>query len=48
MAPSTCCLTANRDADSLDRLEMAATLTLHSRLGCQAVVTGDVVVEIPR
>lgn len=22
-------------------------MTLHSRLGCQAVVTGDVVVEIP-
>ncbi|MBI2544353.1 MAG: hypothetical protein HYW16_03915 [Candidatus Rokubacteria bacterium] len=22
-------------------------LTLHSRLGCQAVVSGDVVVEIP-
>jgi len=30
-----------------DRLEMATGLTLHSRLGCQAVVTGDVVVEIP-
>lgn len=33
--------------DELDRLEMAPGLTLHSRLGCQAVVTGDVVVEIP-
>jgi len=26
---------------------MAEGLTLHSRLGCQAVVKGDVVVEIP-
>lgn len=33
--------------DELDRLEMAPGLTLHSRLGCQCVVTGDVVVEIP-
>jgi ferredoxin, 2Fe-2S len=33
--------------DEADRLDMAADLTLHSRLGCQAVVTGDVVVEIP-
>ncbi len=30
-----------------DRLELAAGLTLHSRLACQAVITGDVVVEIP-
>ena len=30
-----------------DRLEMAAGLTLHSRLACQAVVFGDVVVELP-
>lgn len=30
-----------------DRLYEAAGLTLHSRLGCQAVVLGDVVVEIP-
>lgn len=30
-----------------DRLDTAADLTLHSRLGCQSVVTGDVVVEIP-
>ncbi len=30
-----------------DRLDMAPGLTLHSRLGCQAVVRGDVVVEIP-
>jgi 2Fe-2S ferredoxin len=33
--------------DELDRLDMAPALTLHSRLGCQAVVKGDVVVEIP-
>jgi 2Fe-2S ferredoxin len=33
--------------DELDRLEMAAGLTLRSRLGCQAVVNGDVTVEIP-
>jgi 2Fe-2S ferredoxin len=33
--------------DELDRLEMAAGLTLRSRLGCQAVVKGDVTVEIP-
>src|SRR5262249_14695165 len=29
------------------RLYMADGLTLHSRLGCQAVVKGDVTVEIP-
>lgn len=33
--------------DELDRLDMAAGLTLRSRLGCQAVVKGDVTVEIP-
>jgi 2Fe-2S ferredoxin len=33
--------------DEADRLDMAADLTLHSRLGCQCVVKGDVVVEIP-
>jgi 2Fe-2S ferredoxin len=33
--------------DEADRLEMAPGLTLHSRLACQAVVLGDVVVEIP-
>ncbi|MCS7023811.1 MAG: 2Fe-2S iron-sulfur cluster-binding protein [Bryobacteraceae bacterium] len=33
--------------DEADRLDMAADLTLHSRLGCQAVVLGDVVLEIP-
>lgn len=35
------------DDDEADRLEMAPGLTLHSRLGCQAVVKGDVAVEIP-
>ncbi|MBL8218504.1 MAG: 2Fe-2S iron-sulfur cluster binding domain-containing protein [Bryobacterales bacterium] len=30
-----------------DRLDTAADVNLHSRLGCQAVVKGDVVVEIP-
>ena len=32
-----------------DRLELAAGVTLHSRLGCQAVVAkdGEIVVEIP-
>lgn len=33
--------------DEMDRLDMAADLTLHSRLGCQAVIKGDVVLEIP-
>jgi ferredoxin, 2Fe-2S len=33
--------------DELDRLEQAADLTLHSRLGCQCVVKGDVTVSIP-
>ena len=35
-------------ADEEDRLDMAEGLTIHSRLGCQAVVHGDVVVEIPK
>jgi 2Fe-2S ferredoxin len=35
------------DEEEADRLELAPGLTLHSRLGCQSVVTGDVVVEIP-
>jgi len=35
------------DDEEQDRLDMAPGLTLHSRLGCQAVVKGDVVVEIP-
>jgi len=34
------------DEDEEDRLYMADGLTLHSRLGCQAVVKGDVTVEI--
>lgn len=33
--------------DEEDRLDTAEGLTLRSRLGCQAVVRGDVVVEIP-
>jgi 2Fe-2S ferredoxin len=33
--------------DELDRLDMAPGLTLRSRLGCQAVVKGDITVEIP-
>ena len=36
------------EQDEEDRLDTAEGLTLHSRLGCQAVVTGDVVVEIPK
>jgi ferredoxin, 2Fe-2S len=40
-------LFSEMDDDEADRLEMAPGLTLHSRLGCQAVVAGDVVVEIP-
>lgn len=35
------------DDDELDRLDMAAGLTLRSRLGCQAIVKNDVKVEIP-
>ncbi len=35
------------DDDEADRLDMAADLTLHSRLACQSVVLGDVVVEVP-
>ncbi len=34
--------------DEEDRLDMAEGLTIHSRLGCQAMVHGDVVVEVPR
>lgn len=33
--------------DEADRVETAAGLTLHSRLGCQCVVRGDVTVLIP-
>lgn len=35
------------EEDEEDRLFGAADLTLHSRLACQCVVTGDMVVEIP-
>ena len=35
------------DDDELDRLDQAPGLTLHSRLACQAIVKGDVTVEIP-
>lgn len=35
------------EEDEEDRLDTAEGLTLQSRLGCQAVVRGDVVVEIP-
>ena len=35
------------DDDEADRLDLAADLTLHSRLGCKCVVKGDVIVEIP-
>ncbi len=36
------------DDDEADRLDTAWDLTPHSRLGCQAVITGDVVCELPR
>ena len=35
------------EEDELDRLDMAPGLTQRSRFACQAVVNGDVVVEIP-
>src|SRR5579863_3548287 len=35
------------DDDEADRLDMAAGLTLRSRLGCQCIVQGDIEVEIP-
>jgi ferredoxin, 2Fe-2S len=35
------------DDDEMDRVEQAADYQLTSRLGCQAVVKGDVVVHIP-
>ena len=38
---------SDMEDDEEDRLYMADGLTLHSRLGCQAVVKGDVTVEIP-
>jgi len=33
--------------DEADRVREAADLSLRSRLGCQCVITGDVVIEIP-
>lgn len=36
-----------QDEDEADRLDFAPGLTPHSRLACQAVVLGDVSVEIP-
>jgi 2Fe-2S ferredoxin len=38
---------APAEDDELDRVDQAPGVTIHSRLGCQAVVRGDVVVEIP-
>ena len=35
------------DDDEQDRVDMAAGVTVHSRLGCQAVVEGDIAIEIP-
>jgi len=35
------------EEDELDRVETAGDLTLESRLGCQAIVKGDVVVALP-
>ena len=42
-------LLSQMDDDEADRLDMAAGLTLHSRLGCQVVIEkpGEVVLEIP-
>ena len=42
-------LLSEMDDDEADRLDMAAGLTLHSRLGCQAVIEkpGEIVIEIP-
>ena len=34
------------ESDEEDRLDTAQGLTLHSRLGCPAVVEGDVIVEL--
>jgi 2Fe-2S ferredoxin len=37
------------EENEADRLDLAAGVTLHSRLGCQAVIAkdGEIVVEIP-
>ena len=39
---------SDMEEDEEDRLDTAEGLTIHSRLGCQAVVRGDVTVEVPR
>src|SRR6202049_2675540 len=54
-ACTTCHVIVNKSMENLsemtdeeaDRLDMAAGLTLKSRLGCQCVIEGDVEVEIP-
>lgn len=38
---------SDMEEDEEDRLYLADGLTLHSRLGCQSIVRGDVTVEIP-
>jgi 2Fe-2S ferredoxin len=38
---------AEMEDEEADKLDSAPGLTMHSRLGCQSVVQGDVVVEIP-
>ena len=38
---------SDMEDDEADRLDTAWELTTSSRLGCQAVVTGDVVAEFP-
>jgi 2Fe-2S ferredoxin len=42
-------LLSGMDDDEADRLDSAADVTLHSRLGCQAQIVkpGELVVEIP-
>jgi 2Fe-2S ferredoxin len=55
-ACTTCHVIIRQGAENLspmedyeaDRLDLAEGLTLHSRLACQAVVRGDVLVEIPQ
>jgi len=47
-APALHLLSEIKD-DEADKLDSAADLSLHSRLGCQAIIVkpGDIVVEIP-
>jgi len=40
-------LSEMQDAE-MDRLDTAPGLTMHSRLGCQAIATGDVTIVIPK